>query len=169
MVHGMAQQSGGAFVLRSQLGAGTKASIWLPSAEHFAAAAQHPVAAAPPAGVRTGTILMVDDDELVAESTAAMLEDLGYAVVTRHSAKEALEALSNGTVPDLLLTDQAMPVMTGVELAAQVRKLRPDLPILLATGFSELSGADLQGMGKLMKPFSQAELARELSRLLLAA
>ncbi len=169
MVHGMARQSGGAFVLRSQPGQGTTASIWLPSAEHVAIPAPAVPSAPVQAPARTGTILMVDDDELVAASTAAMLEDLGYAVVTRHSAREALEVLGSGTVPDLLLTDQAMPVMTGVELAAQVRRLRPGLPILLATGYAELSGSDLQGMAKLTKPFSQAELARELNRLLLSA
>jgi CheY-like chemotaxis protein len=169
MVHGMASQSGGAFVLKSRLGHGTTASIWLPSAEHLTVAPEAAPQLPAPSGARTGTILMVDDDELVAASTAAMLEDLGYAVVTRHSAKDALEALSSGTVPDLLLTDQAMPVMTGVELAAQVRRLRPGLPILLATGFAELSGSDMHGLAKLTKPFSQAELARELNRLLVVA
>ncbi|HEX2539973.1 MAG TPA: response regulator [Caldimonas sp.] len=169
MVHGMARQSGGAFVHRSRPGDGTRASIWLPAAENLGAAAPTPTAMPVVARARTGTILMVDDDELVAASTAAMLEDLGYAVVTRHSAKDALEVLSNGTVPDLLITDHAMPVMTGVELAALVRRLRPDLPILLATGFAELSGTDLHGLAKLTKPFSQAELARELSRLLVVA
>jgi two-component SAPR family response regulator len=59
--------------------------------------------------------------------------------------------------------------MTGVELAAQVRRLRPGLPILLATGFSELSGSDLHGLAKLTKPFSRADLARELTRLLVSA
>jgi CheY-like chemotaxis protein len=166
MVHGMARQSGGAFVLRSRPGHGTTARIWLPSAEHLALPAPSVPSPKVQAPARTGTILMVDDDELVAASTAAMLEDLGYAVVTRHSAAAALEALGSGTVPDLLLTDQAMPVMTGVELAAHVRKLRPGLPILLATGYAELSGSDLHGLAKLTKPFSQAELARELNRLL---
>ena len=169
MVHGMARQSGGAFVLKSRPDQGTTASIWLPSAEHLPRSTQAPTP--PPArpGARTGTILMVDDDELVAASTAAMLEDLGYSVVTRHSAKDALEALRSGTMPDLLITDQAMPVTTGVELAAQVRRLCPGLPILLATGYSELLGSDLHGLAKLTKPFSQDELARELNRLLATA
>jgi PAS domain S-box-containing protein len=169
MVHGMARQSGGAFVLKSRPGQGTQASIWLPCAEHAAAVAEPLVLPQTLAGARTGTILMVDDDELVAASTAAMLEDLGYSVVTRHSGRDALEALRSGATPDLLLTDQAMPMMTGVELAAQVRRLRPGLPILLATGFSELSGSDLHGLAKLTKPFSRADLARELSRLLVSA
>jgi CheY-like chemotaxis protein len=169
MVHGMARQSGGAFVLKSRPGEGTQASIWLPCAEHAAAVAEPPPLPQTLAGARTGTILMVDDDELVAASTAAMLEDLGYSVVTRHSGRDALEALRSGAMPDLLLTDQAMPMMTGVELAAQVRRLRPGLPILLATGFSELSGSDLHGLAKLTKPFSRADLARELTRLLVSA
>jgi two-component SAPR family response regulator len=62
-----------------------------------------------------------------------------------------------------------MPAMTGVELAAEVRRLHPGLPILLATGYSELLGSDLHGLAKLTKPFSQDELARELNRLLATA
>ena len=165
----MARQSGGAFVLHSKPGEGTTASIWLPSAEHLPQSVHSEPEPAVRPGRRTGTILMVDDDELVAASTTAMLEDLGYRVVTRHSGRDALEALRDGTTPDLLITDQAMPVMTGVELAAEVRRLRPGLPILLATGFSELLGSDLHGLAKLTKPFSQEELARELNRLLVAA
>ena len=80
---------------------------------------------------------MVDDDELVAASTAAMLEDLGYTVIVNHSGQEALETLQSGEEPLLLLTDQAMPTMTGLELAGQVRALKPGLPILIATGFAD--------------------------------
>jgi signal transduction histidine kinase len=165
MVHGMAKQSGGTLTLKSRPGEGTVASIWLPTAEHAPVAAEpvrHPV---PVSGTASGLVLMVDDDELVAAGTAAMLEDLGYTVIVKHSGQEALDALRHGEEPLLLLTDQAMPTMTGLELAGHVRAFRPNLPILVATGFADFEGDDMHGLPKLLKPFRQDQLASEISRL----
>jgi PAS domain S-box-containing protein len=166
MVHGTAKQSGGAFVLKSEPGVGTVAELWLPVAH--APAANAVTAREPVKGRGSGTILMVDDDELVAQSTGAMLEDLGYTVVTFNSGQDALVALEAGAAPDLLLTDQAMPAMTGLELAAQVRQMRPALPILLATGFADFPSDHPLGLPKLTKPFSQDQLAHEVSKLLVS-
>src|ERR1700741_2595049 len=89
---------------------------------------------------RTATILVVDDDPLIAMSTVDMLEDLGHTVIEAHSAKRALEILEAGQPIDLMMTDQAMPGMTGIELAEIARTKRPDMPVLLATGYADLPG-----------------------------
>lgn len=102
---------------------------------------------------------MVDDDPLVLASTAAMLEDLGHAAVEAASGRQALEILRAGAKVDLVLTDQAMPGITGLQLAAELRRLHPGLPVLLASGYADV--ADLAGSGVplLPKPFGQAALA----------
>jgi CheY-like chemotaxis protein len=111
-------------------------------------------------------ILFVDDDLLIAGSTVALLEDLGHEVVEVHSAREALQLLEGGLPTDLLITDHAMPGMTGIELAREVRRQRPQLPVLLATGFAELEGGKVVDVPRLAKPYTQAQLATEIARLL---
>ena len=77
---------------------------------------------------RPATILVVDDDALIAMSTGAMLEDLGHAAIEANSGEEALKILSDGTPIDLVMTDYAMPGMNGADLAMRIRKSHPDLP-----------------------------------------
>ena len=84
-------------------------------------------------------ILAVDDDALVLLNTAAMLEDLGHTVLEAASGKDALEILRREPRIDLVITDQAMPHMTGSDLAAAIRAEKPDLPIILATGYCRTS------------------------------
>ena len=95
-----------------------------------------------------------------------MLEDLGYRVIEAHSGRRALDILQSSVDVDLLITDQAMPGMTGLELIRQVRTLRPTLPILLATGYAEVPDAAAQALPRLAKPFGQKQLAAELGRVL---
>ncbi len=164
MVHGLASQSGGAFRLESQLGLGTKAELWLPVAHGAAeifAQPRIPQTVACPA-----TILLVDDDTLIAASTAALLEDLGHRVVEAHSGKEALAILENGLNPDVVITDYAMPGMTGIDLALKLRGRDPHLPILLATGYAEIQGEPPIELPRLAKPFTQEQLSFEITRLL---
>ena len=108
-------------------------------------------------------LLLVDDDPLVLASTAAMIEDLGHHVLEADSARQALALLRTGRAVDLVITDYAMPVMTGVQLAAEVQRLRPGLPVVLATGYAELPGDDeagaAPGLPRLIKPFSAEALA----------
>ena len=160
MVHGLAAQSGGRFVLRSTRGVGTVAELWLPRAEAPVPGGERGTTAPTPARGRRGTLLLVDDDPLVLASTAAMLEDLGHRVIEAASAPEALEKLRDGLEVDLVITDYAMPGMTGLQLADALRRLRPGLPVLLATGYAELQGEGSQGLQRLDKPFEQAALAR---------
>jgi CheY-like chemotaxis protein len=167
MVHGLARQSGGAFRLRSALGAGTTAALWLPVSDQAAEAAPAAPAAALPQ--RAATILVVDDDDLVSASTAAILSDLGHEVVEVNSGAAALAALEGGLRPDLIVTDQAMPSMTGLELIERVRRLHPALPVLLATGYADLPKTAAQQLPRLLKPYTQQQICAEVNRLLGAA
>jgi signal transduction histidine kinase len=164
MVHGLADQSGGAFRLKSELGVGTTAELWLPVADREADAFVQREAAnavTPPA-----TILLVDDDALIAASTAALLEDLGHRVIEAHSGKEALAILREGLHPDLVITDHAMPGMTGIDLAITLRVHDPKLPILLATGYAEIQGEIAIELPRLAKPYTQEQLSSEIAVLL---
>ena len=164
MTHGLAMQLGGALSLGSELGKGTTATLWLPVAQKPVETAQH---SAPQAatGVRA-KILIVDDDPLVANSTVDMLLDLGHSVTEANSGERAVTLLESGQPLDLLLTDQAMPGMTGVELAEIVRSKRPDLPILLVTGYADLPASELAKLPRLAKPYQQADLQAAIEALL---
>jgi CheY-like chemotaxis protein len=166
MVHGLAEQSGGRLRLFSERGEGVTVEMWLPAVLGAAGAPVrgHVEAEEVPApGAARRKILAVDDDTLVLMNTNAMLEDLGHEVVEAHSAVEALTILKADPSIDLLVTDQAMPNMTGLQLAETARSLRPGLPIILATGYAELPpGAD-PDLERLAKPFTQAELARAVA------
>jgi signal transduction histidine kinase len=160
MVHGLAAQSGGRFVLKSKAGEGTTASLWLPIVKGAAATAETHSPADDPAFALTKplTILAVDDDALVLMNTAAMLDDQGHRVTMAYSGKEALKILRGGATFDLLITDQGMPGMTGAELIETVRAERPHLPIVLATGYDELPAEMARGVPRLLKPFMQSQL-----------
>ncbi len=165
MIHGMAVQSGGALTLRSAPGEGTVATLYLPLADE-AASVNVGESAPIRSFVTPSTILVVDDDALIAMSTVDMLEDLGHKVIDANSGPAALRILQDGQQIDLLVTDHAMPGMTGVELAQAARALRPDLPILLATGYAELPSGVETDLPRLAKPYQQQQLADHVSRLL---
>jgi len=164
MTHGLAMQLGGALSLSSEVGKGTTVTLWLPVAKNPVEIAQN---SAPKAatGVRA-KILIVDDDPLVANSTVDMLLDLGHSVTEANSGERAVKLLESGQPLDLLLTDQAMPGMTGVELAEIVRSKRPELPILLVTGYADLPASELAKLPRLAKPYQQADLQAAIEALL---
>jgi PAS domain S-box-containing protein len=162
MVHGMAQQSGGALSIQSELGQGTVATIWLPVAVGQADEAIPAVNSTPETGAKGLKILAVDDDALVLMNTAAMLEDLGHSVIEAYSAVDALEHLERDSF-DLVITDHAMPRMTGAQLAEIIKQRWPGTSIVLATGYAELPNGSDPGVPRLAKPFSQAHLAALLS------
>jgi nitrogen-specific signal transduction histidine kinase/CheY-like chemotaxis protein len=164
MVSGLAEQSGGAFDLESSPGQGTTATMWLPTTAGVVGAREQNHVATP--STAQARILLVDDDPLIACSTVSMLEDLGHKVTEAHSAGEALQLLKGGLCTDLLITDHAMPGMTGAELAREVRSRHPDLPILLATGFAEPVGVKAIDLPRLAKPYTQDQLARVIALLL---
>jgi PAS domain S-box-containing protein len=171
-IHGLAVQLHGALHLVSEPGRGTCAELWLPASEQAAALAVPELAApavVPPARttpVSRATILIVDDDALVAMTTAGMLEDLGHEVIETHSGARAVAVLRDAQRVDLMITDFSMPGMTGMQLAQAARRLRPELPILLATGYAELPTGETISLPRLGKPYKQSQLAAEIAKLL---
>ncbi|MFO1149035.1 MAG: response regulator [Alsobacter sp.] len=162
MVHGLAAQLGGAFVLTSSPGEGTRADLYLPIAE----APAPPSTLGRPAPLprmRALSVLLVDDEDLVRRGTAEMLRDLGHGVHEATGGAQALAMLGAGLEVDALVTDYMMPHINGAELAQQARQIAGDLPVLLATGYA---GGELDlGYPQLAKPFRQADLAVALDRL----
>ncbi len=161
MVHGLAEQSGGRLALTSRPGAGTTVELWLPATAvgtEGGAGAGLPDRA--PSVSRRLAVLAVDDDSLVLTSTSAMLEDLGHQVYEAGSAAEALDILVSEPGIDVIITDHAMPQMSGVELAQLIAQRRPAIPVILATGFAELPAGTAAGLPRLPKPFDQEELRR---------
>ncbi len=160
MIAGLAEQSGGRLELRSMLGHGTAASIWLPAQDRAGAtraAVDHPAVTGQ--AKEALKVLAVDDDALVLLNTAAMLEDMGHEVTTATSGPRALRALEGMAQCDLLITDHGMPGMSGAQLIEEVRALRPGLPAILATGYAELPEGTAEGITRLAKPFFQHQLA----------
>jgi CheY-like chemotaxis protein len=160
MVDGMAQQSGGKLALKSKPGLGTSAELYLPVApsDSVFAPPETPSRASTFRG-ETLSILAVDDDPLVALNTSSLLEELGHHVYSASSGTRALEILRKEQNIDLVITDQAMPGMTGAELVSKIRAERPELPVLLATGYAELAPGEGLGIPRLAKPFRQRDLA----------
>jgi PAS domain S-box-containing protein len=167
MVHGLAVQLNGSLRLMSEPGRGTTAQLWLPVTTRNAAPQEQAAPVLSDASATSPrTILVVDDDPLIAMSTVDMLEDLGHEVIGASSGAQALDILRDGGKIDLLITDFSMPVMTGLQLAKAVRKLRPKLPILLATGYAELPPDSEINLPRLGKPYLQEQLAAEIAKLL---
>ena len=108
-------------------------------------------------------VLAVDDDPLVLTNTRAMLEDLGHTVVIAFTGEQALEQLEATAAIDLVLTDHAMPKMTGTELAKKIAARRPHLPIVLATGYAELPAGTAADLPRLSKPYRQEALAEAIA------
>jgi len=166
MIHGLALQLKGALRLFSEPGKGTRAELWLPVAEGAATTPSAEPAAAEQPSRRHATLLFVDDDYLINLSTATLLEDLGHTVIKVTSGADALSVLQDGKPIDLLITDYAMPGMTGLELAEEARRLRPHLPILLATGYADLPTQTELELPRLSKPYQQRQLAEQIAALL---
>ena len=166
MVHGLAEQSGGRFKLKSKVGEGTTAELWLPVAETVVGKTKSNAKAVSPVAMAELTILAVDDDPLVLTNTTAMLEDLGHFALSANSAKAALRILQENPGIQMVITDQAMPQMTGIQLAKAIEKDWPHIQVLIATGYAEIEPGSGNVRPKLAKPFTQAELADEIARLL---
>jgi len=164
MVHGMAEQIGGRFALKSSPGQGTTAEIWIPAAAGNEAVQTEEAQPADSGPAPSLKILAVDDDGLVLFNTLAMLEDLGHVALEARSGPEALDILEKNAV-DLVITDQAMPQMSGMQLIAAIKQRWPNLPVILATGYAELPAGAIQGMPKLAKPFSETDLASTITKL----
>jgi signal transduction histidine kinase/ActR/RegA family two-component response regulator len=161
MVHGLAAQSGGLLRIESVPSHGTTVELWLPRASTAAASViRSSELASPPLTVQPCNVLVVDDDLLVLTGTAALIEDLGHTAFEAQSAAEALVKLASGLAIDLVITDHAMPNMTGLQLAQSIQEKHPGLPIILATGYADLPpDPALSRLVKLAKPCSQHDIA----------
>jgi signal transduction histidine kinase/ActR/RegA family two-component response regulator len=161
MVQGLAAQSGGMLDIHSEPDAGTTIDLWLPRATTSAVSVTRPAQATHLSPhTEPCKVMIVDDDLLVMTGTAAMIEDLGHTSIEAHSAAEALAKLESGIEVDVVITDHAMPSMTGLQLAECIQDRFPGLPIILATGYAELPADPIKlGLLKLTKPCTQQEIA----------
>jgi PAS domain S-box-containing protein len=166
MVHGLVAQLGGAMAIDSAPGEGARVDLWLPASAQPAPRSARPAEILPLIRAR-GIALLVDDEELVRTSTADMLVQLGYDVIESPSAEDALAIIQSGRRIDLLVTDHLMAGISGAELARILRDLRPDLPILIVSGYAEVAEM-APDVPRLAKPFRQADLAASVAALALA-
>ncbi|MGC8494143.1 MAG: response regulator [Syntrophobacteraceae bacterium] len=168
VVHNIVLANGGHIEVESSPGRGTVFHLWFPALQEAKTPSVEP-AQEPATGHER--ILFVDDEELLIELGKAMLEPLGYTVRTEQSSPEALEVFQADPGGfDLVITDMTMPGITGMELAAKIQDIRPDIPIILCTGF----GADTvvkqcveeKNCRVVMKPYSRVVLAKAVRRAL---
>jgi PAS domain S-box-containing protein len=157
MVQGLMAQSQGKLALRSKKDEGTIAELWLPVTDAITIEIEEETENATSRPSEQLSVLAVDDDPLVLMNTVLMLEDLGHDVKQANSANEALQLLSEDSF-DLLITDYAMPRMTGGELAAIVAEKWPGIRVVLATGYAELPSGSTLSCERLSKPFTQLQL-----------
>lgn len=161
-VYGFLRQSGGTLRITSHPGAGTTVQLYLPKSEVPAQPAQE---RSEVRGRPSGEIVMVvDDDPDVCATTSELLVELGYAVVTASGGARALEVLASNSEIRTIVTDYAMPGMSGADFLQRARKIRPDLKAVVATGYAEGDelGQALPSAAVLRKPFSLTELAEGL-------
>jgi PAS domain S-box-containing protein len=171
-VYGFVNQSKGQVAIESTVGKGTTVTLTFPRSERTVEeSSKEPAAAATPATRRTetrtssrGEVLLVEDDLTVADLTTEMLEGAGYVVFHVKSAAAALEALAGGRGVDVVLSDVMMPGgMNGVDLARELRKRRPDLPVVLTTGYIEVARTAMtEGLEVLVKPYQIEALSAVL-------
>ncbi|MDQ3140074.1 MAG: response regulator, partial [Pseudomonadota bacterium] len=160
-VHGLASQLGGALTLSSKPGLGTRVELWLPATDETPGAALEVADTGAGKSAPAGTVLLVDDEPLVRASTADMLSDLGYKVVEAESGKQAIVLFGEQRF-DMLVTDHLMPGLSGTDLARQLRMQRPDLPVLVVSGYADIDGIT-PDLPRLTKPFRQADLAASIA------
>jgi two-component system, cell cycle sensor histidine kinase and response regulator CckA len=174
-VDGIARHAGGFVTIDTAPGKGTTVSVFLPVAPAAATtpAAAPPVARARRSAPRTVTIRLVEDEEGVRATTSRILQHAGYNVISAASALEALDAFEKARSSiDLLLTDVVMPDMHGPELAERLLALRPELPIVFVSGYSDVMPASATAtaqMAFIPKPFAAATLVATVERLLVTA
>ena len=160
MVHGLAIQSGGDMIIRSDVGRGTAVDLWLPAGAH-AESEEEPDDHAVPE-VRPLKVLLVDDEDLVRSATADMLAEAGHEVLEAHNGGSALALFASEQPFDILVTDYAMPLMSGAALIRKLREIAPQLPALLITGYASASVDVPADVPRIAKPFRAAELLKRI-------
>ncbi len=169
VVHGIVKNMSGAIRVYSEPGKGTQFNIYLPVVQ--TRSEQQLTDITEPLQTGNEHILLVDDEISILKMEQAMLERLGYKVTTRSSSIDALEAFrTNPDKFDLIITDMAMPNMAGDKLSVEINQIRPDIPILLCTGFSEIISEEkaksLGINGFLLKPVISRNLSQKIREVL---
>ena len=168
ITHGIVHEYDGAITVDSQLGKGTTFHVYLPQCKLETVLHSSEESAVPEGRER---ILFVDDEVLLLEMNNDMLERLGYDVIVKQSSSEALEAFQHQPDNfDLVITDQTMPGMTGLDLARRMLQIRPNIPIILCTGHSALVNKDVaraQGIKEFaLKPITISSIAKLIRKVL---
>jgi PAS domain S-box-containing protein len=168
MVYGFVKQSGGHIKICSEEGQGATIEIYLPRSGEAAATSDASAASAPQGGHEI--ILVVEDDALVRHYAVAQLQGLGYATISAATGPEALELVERGAKFDVLFTDVIMPGMNGGQLADEIAKRRPGIPVLFTSGYPESAivhnGQLDPGVALLSKPYHKPDLARMIGEVL---
>lgn len=164
IVQSLADQHRGHLHIESHSGVGTRIELWLPAAcGATATTTEQPLRAAPLRSSRLPLrLLVVDDDDLVLFSTAALLEDLNHTVIQAGSGHDALSILQRDPAIDLVITDYAMPRMSGLQFAEQAQVLQPHLPLIVVSGYADLPHHSVRNIRMLLKPFSQEDLVQAI-------
>jgi CheY-like chemotaxis protein len=159
-VYGFAHQAGGTVTAESKVGQGTTITVYLPScADEQITSKEVSAAKTKTRHSQRQTVLVVDDNEDVAEVTSSLFEDLGYETIYRDSAEAALKLLEAGTKIDLVFSDIVMPgTIDGVGLAREIRSRYPNLPVVLTTGYSDAAKTAPSNLRILRKPFDTEAL-----------
>jgi signal transduction histidine kinase/CheY-like chemotaxis protein len=173
MARGFAHQSGGGLAIESASGRGTTVTLWFPEAADVSVASNPALPRrTAPSVPASASLLVVDDDAMVREVVAGQMEERGYRVAQAGDGLKALAQLDGGAAVDLLISDFAMPGMNGLTLIQEARRRRPDLPVLLLTGYADagvrlaLEDGDTGSTALLRKPASGTALAERAAALL---
>jgi len=169
VVYGIVKSYGGAITVASEVGRGTEFNVYLPLVIEDTGRSEAKDETPIPGGKER--ILFVDDEAALVQLATSTLSGLGYDVIGRTSSLEALELFrARPDRFDLVITDMTMPNMTGSELAQQLMRLRPDIPVILCTGFSEaMTQEKARAIGVrefIMKPIVQRQIAEAIRRAL---
>lgn len=168
IIHGIMADYGGVITVESRLGEGTSFHVFFPVVEREELLVIKKLEVLPGG---TERVLLVDDEELLAEMGKDMLERMGYSVTVRHSSLEALNIFQNSPNEfDLVITDQTMPDMTGADLSRRMMQIRPNIPIILCTGYSNLINEDLAKdigiKGFAMKPLTKSVMTKLIRKVM---
>ena len=168
VAHGIVKEHGGTITAHSRAGEGATFEVLIPATDRAATVVSESEPSSPLFG--KGHVLYVDDEKALAAAVGRMLESLGYRVTVCHGGAEAIARVrENPQAFDVVLTDLSMPGLSGTDVARELMRLRPGLPVILTSGYADRVNQDLSALGiclRLDKPFDRRELSEALSQVL---